>query len=73
MKGEKNVIKFVRHYQAYREDWFDVVYESGRCYTYRLPDLPKTVDDFIQSAESCEEQYDRTFKRKEYIYTRKAG
>lgn len=67
------MIKFVRHFQQYGEDWYDVVHESGRCYSYIAKDLPKTAEEFVKSAWSCEEQYDKTFQRNEYIYTRKAG
>ena len=62
-------IKFVRHYQAYREDFFDVIYYSRRCITYTLPDLPKTVVSFIERSTKCEKQFDKTFKREEFIYT----
>lgn len=62
-------IKFVRHYHWYREDYFDVVYTCGRIRTFRLTELPKTVQSFINSAENVKHQNDRTFNRDEWIYT----
>ena len=56
MRGK---IKFVRVYKLYREDWYDVVYHSGRVVTYLMPDLPTTVERFIESSVIREEQHDK--------------
>ena len=61
-------IKFVRMYKMYREDWFDVVYHSGRIVTYTQPNLPGTVEKFIDAATVRTEQFDKLFKRYEMIY-----
>lgn len=61
-------IKFVRMYKMYREDWFDVVYHSGRIVTYTQPRLPSTVEKFVAEATTRTEQYDTVFKRHEMIY-----
>ena len=71
MKGDNEKmgkIKFVRLYTFYREDMFDVVYKSGRVVSYRLPDLPRTVVQFVVNAENRTEQYDPVFKRWEMLY-----
>lgn len=67
----KEKIKFARKYEAYRENWYDVIYHSGRAYTFRETDLPKTVLNFINAASKRKEQYDRTAPREnkyEMIY-----
>lgn len=64
-------IKFVRKYENYRENWYDVIYHSGRAYTYCECDLPKTVAAFVATATRRKEQYDRTAPRQnkyEMIY-----
>ena len=62
-------IKFVRMYKMYREDWFEVVYHSGRIVTYTQPNLPRTVEKFIDMATGREERYTKVFNRTEMIYT----
>lgn len=64
----KSKIKFVRMYKMYRENWYDVVYHSGRVYTYTEPYLPATVEKFVNSSDIREEQYDKVFNRVEMIY-----
>lgn len=66
MKNAK--IKFVRKYEAYRENWYDVIYYSGRIYTFLETGLPKTVEEFVTTAAKRTEQYDTLFKRSEMIY-----
>lgn len=66
MKSAK--IKFVRKYEAYRENWYDVIYHSGRCQTFLETDIPKTVETFVTTATKRREQYDKLFKRNEMIY-----
>lgn len=63
MKTEMNKIKFVRKYENYRENFYDVIYRSGRVYTYSEPDLPKTIINFVTNATKRTEQYDRTSTR----------
>ena len=62
-------IKFVNLYTFCREDMFDVVYKSGRVVTYSLPDLPRTVVQFVVNAENRVEQFDPVLKRWEMIYS----
>lgn len=63
------MIKFVRMYKMYRENWFEVIYTSGRIHTYvGEPNLPKTVSTFVTTATKRTEQYDRVFNRPEMIY-----
>ena len=65
----KNVkIKFIRKYEAYRENWYDVIYYSGKIYTFLETELPKTAREFIETATKRTEQYDKLFKRSEMIY-----
>ena len=64
----RSKIKFVRKYEMYRENWYDVVYHSGRVCTYTEPEIPATVERFIESSEIREEQYDKTFHRAEMLY-----
>lgn len=64
----RSKIKFVRMYKMYRENWYDVVYHSGRVCTYIEPYLPATVEKFVDSSEIREQQYDKTFRRDEMIY-----
>ena len=58
------VIKFVRKYEAYNHTWYDVIYSTGRAFTFIEADLPKTVVNFIRTATKRTEQYDRTSPRK---------
>ena len=68
MKNAK--IKFVRMYKMYRENWYDVIYHSGRIHTYAGEEsLPKTALEYVRTASSRVEQYDKVFKRTEMIYT----
>lgn len=64
----RNKIKFVRMYKMYRENWYDVIYHSGRVCTYTEPELPATVEKFVGSSEIRKQQHDRTFNRDEMIY-----
>ena len=64
----KSKIKFVRTFAAWNSEWYDVVYESGRIYGGVLADAPRTVKNFIVTAKSKREQYDKVFKRTETIY-----
>lgn len=69
MKGAK--IKFVRKYENWRENFYDVIYQSGRAYTFTETELPKTVVEFVTTATKRYEQYDYTSTRKnkyEMIY-----
>lgn len=66
---KKAKILFVLHYAMYREDWFDVIYESGRVVTYTLPDLPKTVQAFLEESNDVRKQYSKVFNRDEWIYS----
>ena len=61
-------IKFVRMYKMHREDWFEVIYHSGRIVTYTQPELPSTIEKFIADATVRKEQYDPIFNRPEMIY-----
>lgn len=51
------MIKWVRKYKPYGLDTYDVMYESGkvRCFIGRCP---KTVSEFIASANKQTEQMD---------------
>lgn len=61
-------IKFVRMYENYRENWYDVVYTSGRVMTCAEPYLPKTVERFIETSTIRKEQHDNSYKRDEMLY-----
>lgn len=61
-------IKFVRMYKMYRENWYDVIYHSGRVCTYIEPELPSTVNAFVESSNIRKQQYDKTFRRDEMLY-----
>lgn len=61
-------IKFVRMYKMHRENWFEVIYHSGRIVTYTQPELPCTVEAFIDAATIRKEYFDTIFKRMEMIY-----
>ena len=63
-------IKFVREYEAHRSKWYDVIYFSGRIYTYQKKKLPRTVRDYVARASRRTEGYDKVFNRAETIYTR---
>lgn len=65
MRGK---IRFVREYTMYRENWYEVIYHSGRIVTYTEPELPATVVDFMFSSNIRREQYDKVFKRDEKLY-----
>ena len=41
----------IRMYKQYRENWYDVVYTSGRIVTYTEPYLSTTAKKFIDSSE----------------------
>lgn len=54
----------------YRENWYDVIYHSGRIHTYAGEEsLPKTALEYVRTASSRVEQYDKVFNRTEMIYT----
>jgi len=55
-------------YEAYRENWYEVVYGSNKVFTFTENELPKTVLNFVLSAENRIEQYDKVFKRTEMLY-----
>lgn len=63
-------IMFVREYLDYSIKKYDVIYESGRAYTYYHRKLPKTAQDFIASAKHRVLQHDSIFNRDEIIYTK---
>lgn len=63
----RSKIKFVRMYKMYRENWYDVIYHSGRVCTYLESYLPATVEKFVNSSEIRKQQHDRTFNRDEMI------
>ena len=65
----KQKIKAVRMYKMYREDWFEVAYHSGRIVTYTQPNLPSTVEKFIDEATGREEKYSKVDTRTAKIYT----
>ena len=64
----KNAIKFVRVYNRYGTQYADIVYRSNRVRTEQFENIPKTAADFIANG-TAREQYDRTLKRAEIIYT----
>lgn len=64
----RSKIKVVRMYKEYRENWYDVIYHSGRVVCYTEPYLPNTVEQFIQSSTIRKEQHDKTFNRDEMLY-----
>lgn len=64
----RSKIKFVRMYKMYRENWYDVIYHSGRVCTYTEPELPATVEKFFNSSEHRKQQHNKTFNRDEMIY-----
>ncbi len=67
MKNKK--IKFVRMYKMYRENWYEVIYNSGRIHTYAgEQNLPYTVREYVATANKRTEQYDKVFNRLEMIY-----
>lgn len=61
-------IKFVRMYKMYRENWYDVIYNSGRVCTYPEPYLPSTVNAFVDTSAVRKQQFDRVFNRDEMLY-----
>ena len=67
MKNGK--IKFVRMYKMYRENWYEVIYNSGRIHTYAGEEnLPCTAREYVTTASKRTEQYDKVFNRTEMIY-----
>ena len=65
---KQKIVKVIM-YKMYREDWFEVVYRSGRIVTYVQPTLPGTVEKFIDTATGREERYSKVYKRTEMVYT----
>lgn len=61
-------IRFVRMYKMYRENWYEVIYHSGRVVTYTEPSLPATVGAFVGSATIRRQEYDKVMKRDEMLY-----
>lgn len=61
-------IRFVRMYKMYRENWYEVIYRSGRVVTYTEPELPATVNAFVESSTIREQQRDKVFHRDEMLY-----
>lgn len=61
-------IKFVRAYNLYGGDYYDVIYRSGRVVTVGVDDMPKTVRAFVENAKTVRHQYDSVYKRSETIY-----
>lgn len=61
-------IRFVRMYKMYRENWYEVIYRSGRIVTYTEPELPATVNAFVESSTIREQQHDKVFHRDEMLY-----
>lgn len=44
-------IRFIKHYDQYREDFYEVHYKSGAIRTYIAPNLPTTTYKFFEEAE----------------------
>lgn len=61
-------IKCVTMYKQYRENWYDVVYHSGRICTYTEPFLPDTVQRFVDSSDIRRERHNSVFHRDEMVY-----
>ena len=61
-------IKFVRMYKMYRENWYDVMYHSGRICTYLEGELPSTASKFVETSTIRRQQYDKVFHRDEMLY-----
>jgi len=61
-------IKFVRMYKMYRENWYEVVYHSGRVCTYLEGELPSTANKFVETSTVRKQQYDKVFHRDEMLY-----
>lgn len=71
MKTTIQKIKFVRKYERYRENHYEVIYRCGKVRCFTEPDLPKTIVDFVTNATKRKEQYDYTALREnkwEMIY-----
>lgn len=67
---EKSKIKFVRKYEFYGSAAYEVIYHSGRLVSYwdsQIKKMPATVKAFLEGKQP-REQYDKLFKRTEYIY-----
>ena len=64
----RSKIKCVTMYKMYRENWYDVVYHSGRVCTYTEPYLPATVQRFVDSSDIRRERHDSVFHRDEMVY-----
>lgn len=65
------MIKFVREYTIGKQQHYDVVHDSNRCFFYTEESLPNTAAAFISKAVSegkCTNEYDATYKRDEIIY-----
>ena len=60
-------MKFVRKYNLYGIEYYEVIYKSGRIVTYSRERLPKTVKAFLAGKQG-REQFDRVFNRTETIY-----
>ena len=64
----KTKIKRVFMYKMYRENWFEVVYHSGKIVTYTQPNLPRTVEKFVSEATTRTEHFSKTFNRAEMVF-----
>ena len=60
-------MKFVRKYNLYGIEYYEVIYKSGRIVTYSRERLPKTVKAFLAGKQG-REQFDKVFNRTETIY-----
>jgi hypothetical protein len=63
-------IKFIRKYEFYGSTAYEVIYMSGRIVSFRdtqTEKMPATVKAFLDGKQP-REQYDKLFKRTEYIY-----
>ena len=57
----------IRQYMWYDEEWYDIMYESGRLVSYPVESLPKTAQRWMVDKE-WDVQYDKLYKRNEVIY-----
>lgn len=60
-------MRFVRKYNLYGIEYYEVIYKSGRIVTYSRERLPKTIKAFLAGKEG-REQFDKVFNRTETIY-----
>lgn len=63
-------IKFIRKYDFYNSTAYEVIYHSGRIVSYwdsQIEKMPATVKAFLEGKKP-REQYDKVFRRTEYIY-----